>query len=483
MTEVVQDGQDRRTAGHNTAQAQRPRPAARIPARALLSRWSRRGRRLEEATQPWPDRVPTVLGLAQSVTESATISLRAATRSRAAAPVWWAVTARRRRRDRATLAQIVARFTLPLDAAGACPTGQATQSLDPPLDPPSRASLTVRAEPVKTMSSSPSLAVARLQAPAFAPAQVVIKVTRDAKAQAELGRDELARRRLRLDPRLAEWHHLVPQVLAYDNTETETFTVERHIGDADGRSLLAGPPATSRPAFRRAWDAITALHMRTRQARQVDDALYKEWVTEPSTLVASLYRPHSWQNRRLAVLQGRLGEALGSRLVEVSWAHGDYSPGNLLFSRTGELAGITDWGGATDQGSACFDTWLLALTTAMLRSHLDMGAVFPAFLAGVGARSIPVTTPGDGIDLAVSPPDPAALEDLAFSRAVRPRHRASMWRAGARAGAGAGLSTVETGLWLCWLRHLATNLLKAEDYRRRYSWRVANIDVLLSDLA
>lgn len=339
--------------------------------------------------------------------------------------------------------------------------------------------------PPRLVKSSPGLAVAAVGPHGKGPG-LVVKLAEEKRAVAELRRDGAVRATLAADPRLGEWRHLLPEVLACELDAPPAVSVERHLGTADGRISLSGPEQIARPATRAALSAITELHQRTGHREVVGDPMLREWVFEPLAVVRSLYRPGRWQDDALA----HLGDLLASRLqgteVLISWAHGDYSPGNLLYGPSGrELVGIVDWGGATDLGTACLDTTLLVVTTVMLRANLDMGSVISKFMAAAGDPS----TDSHG---RVEPSGPSGPEEAAKTgwaateRTIFGRDgtgsvcRGSKNHSSLDVGAGE-LSNVDA-LWLCWLRHIARNLLKSEGYTKLVGWRITNIDLLLAQI-
>jgi aminoglycoside phosphotransferase (APT) family kinase protein len=88
--------------------------------------------------------------------------------------------------------------------------------------------------------------------------------------------------------------------------------------------------------------------------------------------------------RAPAALAGKLqhlGDRLESRLADLprSFAHGDFSPGNLLF-REGSLTGVVDWNKAGQGRLPLMDLLNLLLTIEVARSGRNHGDAFVGYL-------------------------------------------------------------------------------------------------------
>ena len=131
---------------------------------------------------------------------------------------------------------------------------------------------------------------------------------------------------------------------------------------------------------------------------------------------------------------------MAGKSAELTWTHGDYTPGNLLMAPDGDsVCGVVDWGGASASGIGPLDVGLLLLTTRMLRERRELGEVVTDVIGGDGLSGHELAR------LTAAGPD------------ADPRHL----------------------ILLCWLRHLSDNLRKSDLYRRHPVWRARNVDTVL----
>ncbi|HET9059239.1 MAG TPA: phosphotransferase [Acidimicrobiales bacterium] len=382
---------------------------------------------------------------------------RAFTRRRPAAPVWWVAKALsgtgskgRRKRSQAIVVASA------LEAC--CGSTQGPWRV------------------TTVMSSGSALIVARAERPPGS--EAVVKLGEAPKAAHEMRLDNSVRNRLVGDPRLSGWCDLLPEVLCSHLGSSPALSIERRRGDADGRHVLAAALPVASAALRSALDAIADLHVRAHTQIQVGDDLVGEWVSEPLSVIASLYRAKSWQAGSLSRLRERLAGVLTGMKLCVGWSHGDYTPANLLFGGADgtALQGVVDWGAGSPHGLLGRDTSLLVITTIMQRRKLDLGAVLLQLLQR--PRSLPGWGGGDGARRW------GALELLVFGKA--PPLAPPTERQGPAPVAPAApicpncCAGPVTTLWLAWAQHIATNLTKADIYQKRAAWRVANVDALLS---
>lgn len=292
---------------------------------------------------------------------------------------------------------------------------------------------------VTELPSSSGLAVAVLavEDPAR---ELVVKVALEPQAVAELRADASVRSRLSEDRRAGEWSRLLPHVVASSLDASPALSLEQRIAGIGGAALMVGAGPTWRRAYDSAAAAIVELHSGTSDHVRVDADRLRAWVDEPVAVLNGVFAAGSWQRVALRRLQEEISRSLTGRRVAVGWTHGDYSPGNLIFSPGGELAGVVDWGAGSPAGLLQVDTATLGLTTAMLRRRREFGDVV------MGALQEAQPAPSGGVGR-------------------RPSAGPLSWR---------------EAVLLAWLRHVTLNLTKTQRYRRRDVWRAVNVDGVLS---
>jgi hypothetical protein len=273
----------------------------------------------------------------------------------------------------------------------------------------------------------------------------VLKAALHDLSSAQLQRQREVLVRLHADERLGAWRRFLPSLLASGRVADRVFVLE---GRLPGRT----PPSRQGIPDVRADLALTAiaeLHERTGRRVRVDDTLLDRWVDRP---VEALRRATEryWRGRRcrraLRRVAQLLRDGLSGRTLAVGWTHGDFWPGNVLFTAERIVSGIVDWGQADEEHPGAVDIahWLITVD------------------AGSSGR------------------------ELGYR--VRDRLRGGLWSVGERrrlraAQHGGDPVGGDALLLTGWLRHVAGNLNKSPAYSSSPVWMMRNVAPVLRELA
>ena len=207
----------------------------------------------------------------------------------------------------------------------------------------------------------------------------VLKVARGPLRAAELRTQRRVLAELAIHQGLDdEWRELLPRILAFDERPDATVSVESYRPGMDLAEVLARHPNRVEELTVAALSAIAPLHRRTATFVVVDNVcLLRRWVIEPLAGLTDLCRR---LDPRLVPEVDRLGTMLRQALIgwcmPVSWAHGDYIPGNVRVAGVqGPVTGIVDWAGARPGQPALIDEYLMILTASCLVERADLGTV------------------------------------------------------------------------------------------------------------
>jgi O-antigen/teichoic acid export membrane protein/aminoglycoside phosphotransferase (APT) family kinase protein len=271
----------------------------------------------------------------------------------------------------------------------------------------------------------------------------LLKIPHSASAQASLRHQQTVLTTLRADTRLAGWQAFLPQILATGNQAGVTYFVESAITGVDARHILDQP--TLRTHFlSAAANVISEFHQRTAQPVLVDADCLQHWVDEPLALLQKLIEKRRLRHdhrQALQKLRDELYRALQGRRLAVGWAHGDFSPGNIMIEpHNAQVVGIIDWEAAAHHEMPQLDLVLLLLSTRMAVEKREMGEVVCALLQAQEWQldeqqlltQAQQALPGESL----------ALRDLVL---------------------------------LCWLRHVAANLRKSHMPIRHWIWVKNNV--------
>jgi len=225
--------------------------------------------------------------------------------------------------------------------------------------------------------------------PEEGPPAAVLKVARGLGA-AELRTQRRVLAELAIQQGLdEEWRALLPRILAFDERNNATVSVESYRPGMDLAEVLARHPSSVEELTVAALSAIAPLHRRTATFVVVDNAcLLRRWVLEPVAGLRDMCRrldPHLL--REVDRLGAMLWQALVSRRLPVSWTHGDYTPSNVRIAGVrGPVTGIVDWGGARPGQPALIDEYLMILTVSCQVERADLGTVVSERLRAAGLK-------------------------------------------------------------------------------------------------
>jgi hypothetical protein len=270
------------------------------------------------------------------------------------------------------------------------------------------------------------------------PPAAVLKVARGLRA-AELRTQRRVLAELAIQQGLDDdWRALIPRILAFDERNDATVSVESYLPGMDLAEALARHPSSVGELTAAALSAIAPLHRRTAALVVVDNVcLLRRWVLEPVAGLRDMCRrmdPH--RLGEVDRLGAMLWRALDSRRVPVSWTHGDYTPSNVRMAGVrGPVTGIVDWGGARPGQPALIDEYLMILTVSCQVERADLGTVVSERLWAGGlsdrerealctARDHADIGDGDCIDerIAIVLTWLHQVGDLWRKRATRPNH-------------------------------------------------------------
>jgi thiamine kinase-like enzyme len=277
----------------------------------------------------------------------------------------------------------------------------------------------------------------------------MIKLSRNAEAAKNIGRQRNALAALAADPRLADLLGLAPRELASGTIDSCTYVVERALRGVDARLVLSDRDRRLRMQ-KAAMHTIGVLHQRTAKPLTVDETLLSRWIDEPLQLIRGLgyaYPRIAANASAVDRLGATLSASLIGRPVVVSWVHGDFWPGNILVSADGgAVTGLIDWDLAAPDDLPLLDIVHLLLGTHLAQAGSELGPVVRDLLNGGFGQS--------------------ELQMLARTHVAL---------------GGDELSFRELVL-LSWLRHVRCNLTKSSHYSRHRWWVRENVEGVLESL-
>lgn len=228
--------------------------------------------------------------------------------------------------------------------------------------------------------------------PEHGPPTAVLKVARGPLRAPELRTQRRVLAELAIHQELnEEWRDLLPRILAFNERRDATLSVESYRPGSDLAEILACHPNCVEELTAAALSAIAPLHRQTAVFVTVDNVwLLRRWVIEP---LAELTEMCQRLDPRLVPELGRLGKMLRQALIgwrmSVSWAHGDYTPGNVrVAGMEGPVTGIVDWDGARPGQLALIDEYLMILTASCLVERADLGTVVSERLRAGGLSDL-----------------------------------------------------------------------------------------------
>jgi hypothetical protein len=209
------------------------------------------------------------------------------------------------------------------------------------------------------------------------PAVALLKV-----ARCQLGAEELRTQRRALaeiasEPKLdEEWRELLPRILALNERNDATVSVESYRPGMDLTEVLARHPDRVEELSAAALSAIAPLHRATARFMVVDNLL-RQWVVEPvADLKHICQRMDPCSVAKLDQVETMLQQVLVGRRMPVCWTHGEYIPDNVRVAAVGgPVNSIVGWGGAQGESLALLDEYLIILTASAQVQRADLGTV------------------------------------------------------------------------------------------------------------
>ncbi len=278
----------------------------------------------------------------------------------------------------------------------------------------------------------------------------VLKLTRTEQGLRSTLHEKEVLEELHSDPRLGGFKKMVPKVLIKGEVGNQVYLVEQIL-----------PGVTAYDFFRncmrcahiqaQAIARITEFHKATASFKEIGSSEMERWVGEPILAVqTSLASLSLLENYRPALdrLATRLYTAFSGCRLPLSWVHGDFFPANILVTPDGkEVTGFVDWELAQKESLPLLDLCLLLISTRMVVEKKEMGAVVNAMSSG--------------------------------EKWTRNESGFWMW---ANQQLGSGLPDRQAVVLLCWLHHIANNIMKSARYRSHRMWVFNNIETVLHEL-
>jgi hypothetical protein len=251
-------------------------------------------------------------------------------------------------------------------------------------------------------------------------------------------------RELRQLETLDGWAALVPEPLATGQLDRRFYVVERALPGQAGNGALAAAEDPW-PSLLAGARAIRRLHQQTGHFVDPTDDYVRRAVHEPLAKLAPVLE--SPESRRAATRVNRL---LTRTLADqgtlwLSWIHGDYWLGNILFStETGAVTGIVDWDRAAPAELPLHDCVHLLLHARKVAGQRPLGAVVADFVR-----------------------HPAWSPDEALVAGEM------------RAGLPVDVLPDQAAVLLAWLRHVGENVRRDPAYLRDRRWVRDNVQAVL----
>ncbi|WP_214401925.1 phosphotransferase [Pseudonocardia lacus] len=196
-------------------------------------------------------------------------------------------------------------------------------------------------------------------------------------ADSVAGRSQLLRQtevldRLHADTRLGGWRSLVPTIERAGYVGGSYCIVEARLPGERGVGALYDLSRTRR--FRSSAIAtISEFHRLTSTPVVAGDAQLVRWIHEPmAEVVGALPKAHRPAALALADL---LADHVRGAVVATGWAHGDYTPDNVLTDPAGQVVAVIDWCQADELGMPLMDvSGFHLVATFMVTDGAELGA-------------------------------------------------------------------------------------------------------------
>lgn len=280
------------------------------------------------------------------------------------------------------------------------------------------------------------------------PAAVALKLPRSGNAIRSSMRQSAVLAQLHADDRLGSWRDLLPTLLVEGEVAGQKFLIEGMLPGVGMQHFILDPRQRKK-ALQVSVLSIAQLHCTTSRLTTVSADLYERWTANPLRLLRGLCLSGepALSGCQMAVdrLSNDLHDGLLGHTTAVSWVHGDYVPGNILFKPDGSaLSGIIDWDLAQPDDLPLLDIVQLIVSTRMAVQERELGEVVCELLKGENWN----------------------CDDLALLEA----------------GSGdlqGEVLDLRTMLLYFWLRHIYANLTKSTRFRGHWLWMQRNIEAVL----
>jgi O-antigen/teichoic acid export membrane protein len=288
------------------------------------------------------------------------------------------------------------------------------------------------------------------------PDRLIVKCALSYRGADSLARSREWQERLRRETSLADRGFDIPRILDERSIAGMLVMVEEAIAGEDGRSVLARPDRRS-GALAAAANAIARLHRLTGQHVTVGEDWLADWVEGPVQMLRQV-GGRGWHGDAWDAFLREQSSYWTHRALHLGITHGDYSPGNIIFTSGSEvastparIAGVIDWDQARLNGPAGFDICHLALTTHMLVVGEELGQAVRGLFDDAERGNEPPAWIRIGTGL-----------ENEWCR-DRPGYRATVG--------------------LAWLHHLAAAVQKSERYAASRLWTASSVDWVLRSFA
>ncbi|SIM50463.1 phosphotransferase family protein [Micromonospora cremea] len=265
-----------------------------------------------------------------------------------------------------------------------------------------------RTETVAFTSTSVAVATVRCRATGC---RYVVKVPWTDQAVEGLRRQAEVLDLLGSNQRLPDLRSLLPSCAAQGEVEGRYYCVEGALRGVAASGLMLR--RTRRAALlASASRVIRDLHQRTRERTLLDRDAVADWVDAPLRRLEKYVATHPRRDRLLDTvwrLREELLAALVGRTVSISWIHGDFWPGNLLATSSGEVTGIVDWDRAAARQLPLHDLLHLHILARRLARGDELGEIVVHALRHGIDRTLDVPAAEAASWLDGIPPRPALL--------------------------------------------------------------------------
>lgn len=202
------------------------------------------------------------------------------------------------------------------------------------------------------------------------PPSAILKLTATAEGMQALARETAVLTTLHADDRLGGWRDLLPRPRAQGTFRGQAYRIDSALG---GRAVTKPRASSASHLLTAAAETIAVLHETTATTVGAGQEVIERWVDDPLRELAR----HADRGRRLAgrlnLLRDELHSALGAGTLPVSWIHGDFWLGNLLFASSQSATGIVDWEAAAPLELPLHDVLHLLLYTRRLATGRELG--------------------------------------------------------------------------------------------------------------